>query len=284
MDGATVLAALSAYRAHIGSRNHRAFSALVPDIQAAEPDDPDLFDSSEELEEARLEFAKRLVGGDGNTEPQITDPSDILTHWDVLAPQLALDGGSVHHNTAWRQEMRDRYMRGVVRGLRERCSDAVTTWEFPADLAIILQHLDSLEGPGWWMHRDQGERVIFLEGWGTHDTGPDDLAEQRAAARVRTAAEILNQTVFETVFEDGHEIAGGWACGEKGNEAVCFAMYCRPRGTAEEHDWSWFYVTSLGQSGTLVFPSVVELLDWYKSYGEPTEEDWSVSAEEVFQP
>ncbi|KAK6953666.1 hypothetical protein Daesc_005971 [Daldinia eschscholtzii] len=274
-----ILAALSLYRTHIGTHNHRAFSAIIPDIEAADPDDPDLFESDEELEEARLEFTLRLVGYGHDTRPPITHPSDVLTHWEALAPQLALDGVSVYHDASWRNEMRDVYTRGVIRGLNERCSDSVTAWEFPSDLAVVLQHVDSLEGPGWYKYREDHESVIFFEGW-VRDGGADDLTEDIAVGRVRTAREIIDRTVG---LGEEYEIVGGWACGEKGNEATCYAVYSRPRGTAGEQGWSWRYVACLGQFGTHVFENVVELLEWYKSYGEPREEDWGVSAEGVFQ-
>lgn len=80
-----------------------------------------------------------------------------------------------------------------------------------------------------------------------------------------------------------YEIAGGWVCGEKGKEVACYAVYGRPRGAGEDRDWSWYYVACLGQFGTQVFDNVVDLLEWYKSYGEPHEDEWSVSAEEIFQ-
>ncbi|KAK7976981.1 hypothetical protein PG988_004471 [Apiospora saccharicola] len=62
-----------------------------------------------------------------------------------------------------------------------------------------------------------------------------------------------------------------------------------PPGPGEEEEeeeerrgWSWRYVANLGQVGEEWFEDVVGLLDWYKSYGEPQEADWSVTAEEVF--
>ncbi|KAJ8129191.1 hypothetical protein O1611_g4440 [Lasiodiplodia mahajangana] len=212
-----VLAALSSYRTHIVSRNHAAFLAMIAVVNDADPDDPDLFESVEELEGTRLEFTLRLVGDNRDMRPRITHPTDVLTHWEDLAPQLALDGASVYHDAAWRDEMRNAYKRGVLRGLNERCSGLVTAWDFPADLAIVLQHVDSLEGPGWYRHRDEGERAIFFEGW-VRDNGLRDPTEETAARRARTADEIIDRTVG---LGEEYEIAGGWACGEKGNEATC---------------------------------------------------------------
>lgn len=172
-----ILAALLSYRTHIGGRNHRAFSVIIPDIEAADPDDPDLFESDAELEEVRLEFTLRLVGSGHGTRPPITRPSDVLTYWEDLAPRLALDGASVYHDASWRDEMRDVYMRGVLRGLNERCSGLAATWEFPTDLAVVLQHVDSLEGPGWHQYREEHETVIFFEGWVGGST--EEIAAER---------------------------------------------------------------------------------------------------------
>ncbi|KAI1465657.1 uncharacterized protein F4812DRAFT_105414 [Daldinia caldariorum] len=275
-----ILTALSSYRTHIGTQNYRASSAIIPDIKAADPEDPELFDSEEEVEELRLEFTLNIVGASHDTRPPITHPSDLLTHWDALAPQLALDGAAVDPDASWRDKMRDVYKQGVLRGLNERCTGTVTTWEFPSDLAVVLQHVDSLEGPGWYKYRDNHKTLIFFEGW-VRNRGMGDLTEEIVLEQVRTAGEIIERTVG---LEDEYEIAGGWVCSEKGNEATCYVVYSRPQDADREQRWSWRYVASLGQFGTHVFENIVELLEWYQSYEEIPEVDWSVSAEEVFQP
>ncbi|KAK8875223.1 hypothetical protein PGQ11_005737 [Apiospora arundinis] len=181
-----VLAALAAYRSHISSLNHRAFCAMIPEIEAAGLDNPDHFESKEKRE-ARLDFLLSVVGAErGGTSPPMTRPSDLLTHWESLAPQLALDGASVCPDSVWRGE-----------------------------------------------------------------------------------------------------IAGGWACGDKGNEATCYVVYSRLRDGGEEEEevkeqsWSWRYVATLGQFGEEVFEDVIGMLEWYKSYDEPEEQDWEVLPGEV---
>ncbi|KAK6210824.1 hypothetical protein LQW54_005872 [Pestalotiopsis sp. IQ-011] len=61
---AEVLSTLSSYRKHIRDSNHRAFSTLNPIVEAATPDDPDRFESEEELKEARLRFIHQILGTD----------------------------------------------------------------------------------------------------------------------------------------------------------------------------------------------------------------------------
>ncbi|KAK8133377.1 hypothetical protein PG984_005389 [Apiospora sp. TS-2023a] len=288
-----ILAALASYREHIGHLNHRALSAMVPAVQAAGLNDDEPGDD-EPPTKARLDFILRVVGaGDGGRDVRppgiITSPSDVLTHWATLAPQLSLDGASVYGDAAWRDEIRGRYVQGVLRGLNERCrSELVTTWEeFPADLAVVLRQVDSLEGPGWHKWRYERESLVFLEGW-VRDTSRqqtyDPYTEEEFAALVRTPEEIAQWT---TEFAEEYEIAGGWQCSETGNEATCYVVYSRARtdaaaGEEERRGWSWRYVASLGQYGEQWFEDMVGLLAWYKSYGEPREEDWSVTAEEVF--
>ncbi|KAK6863579.1 hypothetical protein PG995_000107 [Apiospora arundinis] len=287
-----VLAALAAYRSHISSLNHRAFSAMIPEIEAAGLDDPDHFESKEKRE-TRLEFLLNVVGAERDgTSPPITRPSDLLTHWEALAPQLALDGASACPDSFWRDEMRGAYMRGILRGLNERCSGSGPlggdiTWEFPTDLAVILQQVDSLEGPGWCRYRDQCETVIFLEGWVRDGDGWSEFEnEESAAALVKTPDEVIGCTQG---LEDEYEIAGGWACGDKGNEATCYVVYSRPRDGGEEEEevkeqsWSWRYVATLGQFGEEVFEDVVAMLEWYKSYDEPQEQDWEILPGKVFR-
>ncbi|KAH9904529.1 hypothetical protein F4778DRAFT_732802 [Xylariomycetidae sp. FL2044] len=280
----TILAALSAYRTHIGLLNHRAMSIMMPEIEAAIPEDAELFESEDELNECRLEFALRLIGADHATRPAITRPSDVLEHWEDLAPQVALDGAFVSRDADWRNAMRDTYMQGVVRGLNARCSDLVTRWEFPGDLAVVLDNVDSLHGPGWYKYRDEHETVVFFEGWAPDRVAAYRLTVDHVAGKVRTADEIVGDTVG---VGERYEIAGGWVCGDIGNEAKCYVVYSRDReraGEGEKEDWSWRYVACLGQFGTLVFGDVVELLEWYRSHQEPQMEDWSIDADEVFQP
>lgn len=215
-----ILDALSSYRDCIRSRNHRAFSAIIPEIEATVPENPYFFDSDGKLDDARLEFTLRLIVDGENAHPQVTRPSDVLSHWEKLAPQVAPDGTSVDHESSCRDEMRDFYKRGVMQGLNERCSGLVPTWEFPADLAVVVRHVDSLEGPGWHKYRQEHGGVIFFQGW-VRGARTGNLTEDVAAGLVRTADEIIDHT--PGVGEE-YEIAGGWACGGKGNDATCYAV------------------------------------------------------------
>ncbi|KAK6210825.1 hypothetical protein LQW54_005873 [Pestalotiopsis sp. IQ-011] len=111
----------------------------------------------------------------------------MLTHWDELTLQLSLDGTLVSRDESWREETREIYMRGVLKGLNEKCSGFVSQWEFSADFAVILKHADSLEGPGWYRFREWSEAVVFF------DFGCGSLTEDTVAERQYTTPKLKAQ-------------------------------------------------------------------------------------------
>ena len=274
-----ILTALARYRARIAEVNHRAMLALIPQIETTECDDPGLFESPEEEDETRLMFTRGLVGvPEGNTQPPIQRPSDVLENWDVLAPQLALDGARVHPDTEWRASQREQYKSAILESLgRMECPTG--QWEFPHDFEILMQHVDSLEGQGWSQLRDENEQLIFWPGW----TDPED-GDRRGywLKQARTGQEIIDTSVFPG-GNDVWDVAGGWLLSETGNECSVYAMYSRPREDNNQ-GWSWRYVISLGQFGTEVFDDIVGVLDWYQALNEPDEQDFELTADEIFSP
>ncbi|KAI1206763.1 uncharacterized protein F4807DRAFT_469977 [Annulohypoxylon truncatum] len=258
---ADVLSALAAYREHIGRANHRAMSVLIPRAESVSADDPDLFESPEKEEETRLDYVLRLVGApEENAQPPIERPSDALKYWDVLAPQLALDGASRHSDPEWRAAKREVYTSAILQGL--------SRFECPPE-----------QGPGWRMLRDTTEQLIFWKGQGVDRNlaSADSLAE-RTQNRRRSGRYILEQTYGH---KQKYDVAAGFMCGS-GNESTSYIVYSRPKGDANQA-WSWRYVAFLGQFGIGVFNDVIALLDWYQKYGEPDERDFTADAE-VFAP
>lgn len=108
-------------------------STLIPQIEAASMNDPDLFESPEEEEEMRVEYVLGLVGASkGSTRPPIERTSDLLKNWDVLAPQLALDGAAVNADPEWQAASREAYTSVILQGLgRFECPTG--TWKLPRD-------------------------------------------------------------------------------------------------------------------------------------------------------
>ncbi|KAH7324544.1 hypothetical protein B0I35DRAFT_509273 [Stachybotrys elegans] len=247
-----VLAALATYRTHVASINRRAMEQLIPRVEAASVDDPETWDSPEEEEEARLDYVLHILGG--QTEPPIEQPSDILAKWDLILKDEA-------------------YRSGILQGL-EAFDCPTGEWEFPQDFQVIMDEVDSLEGAGWYQTRDQGA-FVFWTGWGAHnssDETADDFAE-----KVQSGETILEET---TGLED-YNVAGGWELGG-GNEASVYAVYSQLK-EAEDCEWSWRYVASLGQFGDEVFNDMVGVLNWYKDQNIPGKDEIEVDGRVVFQ-
>ncbi|KAI1381359.1 hypothetical protein F4677DRAFT_123042 [Hypoxylon crocopeplum] len=170
---------------------------------------------------------------------------------------------------------REVYTSAILQGL-ELIECPTGIWMLPRNFEIVMQHVDALEGPGWRQLRDHSERLIFWEGWGL--PGNFENADQ-VRERCNTGQEITQSTVG---LDEEYDVAGGWACGT-GNESTCYIMYGRPKG-ASDQGWSWHYVAHLGQFRMKVFDDVTTVLDWYQRNTEPTERDFIVTAEEVFEP
>lgn len=270
-----VLAALATYRAHISQANRHAMEVMIPQIEAADVGDPDLFESLEEMEEMRLDFMRMLLGS--NTEPSIQRPSDVLTHWDAIIRQVALDGATVGIDSAQRDEKRQVYRSAVLEGVSHLDAACPTgQWALPLDFEVLMKEVDSLEGPGWYRYRETGN-LIFWEGWaarsGIHDT------PERIRGRVKDGQSICSKTQG---VQENYDVVGGWELGS-GNESTCYAIYCRSK-RGKGQSWSWRYVASLGQFGERIFDDLASVLDWYKSYMEPGERDFEIMAAEVFEP
>lgn len=270
-----VLAALATYRAFISQANRHAMEVMIPQIEAADIGDPDLFDSPEEKEETRLDFIRMLLGSD--TKPSIQQPSDVLTQWDAIIRQVALDGATVGLDSARRDEKRESYRSAVLEGLSHLDVGCPTgQWALPPDFEVLMQEVDSLEGPGWYRYR-QIDNLIFWEGWaarlGIHDT------PERIRRRVEDGQSIYSKT---QEVQENYDVAGGWVLGS-GNESTCYAIYCRSKH-GKWQNWSWRYVASLGQFGERIFDDLASVLDWYKNYEEPDERDFDITAAEVFEP
>ena len=269
-----VLGALAAYRAHINGGNRRAMEVIIPQIEAADEADPEVFESPEEKEEARLDFVHDLLGG--RTEPPIERPSDVLDNWDAIIQQSALDGGAVNPDTEWRAGKREAYKSGILQGLSHlECPN--DQWALPADFEVLMNEIDSLEGAGWYRIRAMGA-IIFWEGWGVH--GNYNETPEHIQQRVKDGQGIFD--ISDSVVREDYDVAGGWELGS-GNESRCLAMYSRPKSD-ESQGWSWRYVASLGQFGSEIFDDLVGVLDWYKTYNEPEEEDLVIDPEVVFGP
>ncbi|KAH7153578.1 hypothetical protein EDB81DRAFT_791628 [Dactylonectria macrodidyma] len=277
-----ILAALDSYRAHIGEVSHRAMSTMIPAIEAACEEDPGIAEemSEEEVEECRILYLELILGFDrSETQPPIERPSDILTHWDAIAEQVTLNGTMVHADTERRATKREMYRSAILDGLgRFECPTG--QWAFPPDLEILIQHVDSLEGHGWYQLRDRGG-LVFWVGWGS--VGALETYE-RVQRRVMSRQDILAEALLSDLARDKYEMAGGWRCGTAVKSCV-YVVYSRPRSTDTEdknQGWSWRYIACFGGSGDYIFDDIVAVLDWLKHLDGPDEQAIEVYAEDVF--
>lgn len=271
---AEILGALADYRKHVLEHNKKVFMQLVHEAETAEiPEDLD--DDEETVAEMRREFMyhQLCVSRPDSLAPddpqRINVPRDVLDRWDALAaiPELALDDTTVERDEAQRAVSREQYRAGIEAGLREMGGEAAAL-RFPTDFAILMEHVDSLDGPGWPLYRENGQQMRFWDGLGE--------TEDAVAERVWTDLDGLKAKAGEKSWD----VLAAWECG-MGPEATCFVVYYRDQEDQQKRDWRWRYVVQLGPT-VKVFDNVVELLGWYKTFWEPVLEDIDLISGRVF--
>jgi hypothetical protein len=146
----------------------------------------------------------------GNTtEPPLRCPSDVLTNWDTIVQQVALDGGTVDPNTERRAAKREAYRSAILKGLSLLEHPTATgQWSLPFDFEVLMLEIDSLEGSGWDRTREI-DGLIFWEGWGAR-CGPIEQPE-RIERRVRSGQEILSY--IDSFARENLDVAGSWELG-----------------------------------------------------------------------
>ncbi|KAL6415440.1 putative fad binding domain-containing protein [Ilyonectria robusta] len=277
-----ILAALARYRTHIAEVTHRAMLRILPVVEAARLKKTYSRVTIEEEEERRFKYLSRLIAlPEGNTQPPIKRPSDVLEHWDLIASQVSLDGTTVNDDPEWRAAKREMYRSAILEGLGHlECPTG--QWTLPPDFEILMQHVDGLEGHGWSMLRDVSERLIFWVGWGSEGVLETYESIQQ---RVMTGEAILDEMGYDETDEydemRDYDIAGGWLSGEGGESGV-YVIYSRLKDESE--GWSWRYVAAQGQFGTEIFDNIVAVLDWYKGECEPVDIELKINAKDVFAP
>ncbi|KAH7011423.1 hypothetical protein EDB80DRAFT_389039 [Ilyonectria destructans] len=284
-----ILAALGRYRTHIAEITHRAMLRIIPVVEEArlestysrvqaEREEERAYSRvrAEREEERRFNYLDRLIAlPEGNTQPPIERPSDVLKHWDLIASQVSLDGTTVNADPEWRAAKREIYRSGILEGLGDlECPTG--QWALPPDFEILMRHVDGLEGHGWAMLRERSERLIFWVGWGSEGVLETYESIQQ---RVMTGEAILDETEGHDEMNN-YDIAGGWLSGGGGESGV-YVIYSRPKED-ESEGWSWRYVAAEGQFGMEIFDNIVTVLDWYKGQDEPVEAELKINANNVF--
>ncbi|CAJ2513962.1 Uu.00g020810.m01.CDS01 [Anthostomella pinea] len=258
-----IVAAITSFRQHIVEHNKQIFAKIIHEAGTAEA--PASW-PEEVVARARRNFmlhqlcVSRPDALAADDPRRIREPRDVLNRWDdlVAIPELALDGTVVEHDEAQRAILREQYRAGIVAGLKQQDDD---TPPFPADFAVLMHHVDRLEGPGWPLWRENGQQVRFWDGLGE--------GEEAAVQRVWTDLDKLKTKAGE----ESWEVRAGWECGA-GPDAYCFIIYFRDPDSDDKRrrSWAWRYVMRFDVS-VWAFENVVELLAWYTTWWEPTLED-----------
>ncbi|KAH7123361.1 hypothetical protein B0J13DRAFT_566472 [Dactylonectria estremocensis] len=173
-----ILAALGRYRAQIVEVTHRAMLAIIPVVEEAHIEMTDSGVSARQEEELRFNYLDRLVAlPEGNTQPPIERPSDVLTHWDLIAQQVSLDGTTIlmrhvdgleGHGWAMLREITERLVFWVGWGTEgilethESIQQRVMTGEAILDETEGLDEMNDYDIAGGWLSGGGGESNVFV--------------------------------------------------------------------------------------------------------------------------
>lgn len=282
---AEILHALNDYRDCVTKQNLNSVKQLV-EYAANEEYNPQYLDgytgqeredmieeSEEEIAATRLDWLIRKLGDAGSE--LITQPEDVLKHWDVYCKLSGLNGAAYDdRDLENRAKMEEDYVRGLQDGLKALGGEAATL-ELPADFLILLHHVDTLEGHLWREEKEQGRQLVFFEGF---------LGYEQAKEEVRPGEALKGYPAYawgeDYEYPDFQDVVAGWRCGDA-PEGSCHVIYGREK--ADEQP-GWHYHLNKGQFGSDVFKNIVDLLKWYQDYNLPSDSQLSDSCEGLWDP
>ncbi|KAK1544794.1 hypothetical protein CPAR01_02296 [Colletotrichum paranaense] len=250
-----IAVSLAAYRSFISTQNRRALDVYVPFIATAVPDD---LEDDEDVEELRLDGLNTLL--DTTIKDfGVSEPSEILTRFDELAPRIGLDGTYVMQEHEGTSEERDAIRReylsvieeSLKRKSRENVREAIS---IPEDFRVLAKLVDGIVGYGLPVFRNRAHPAFW---WGCRD----DLCPH--ADRVMTPEDLTQHAGLP----EGWQIAGGWAPGT-GPDANFSIVYSRE---SDEDPWKWRYTLSTLDHGLHIFETIPEFLAWYAHFRQSDE-------------
>ncbi|OHF03304.1 hypothetical protein CORC01_01357 [Colletotrichum orchidophilum] len=245
-----IAASLTAYRSFIAAQNRRVLEVYVPFIATAVPDD---LDGDEDIKELRLEGLNMLL----DTTLQgfdVSEPSEVLTRYDELAPKIGLDGTYVlHEGTPDEHEAARRaYLSVIEENLKKKSrEDVAETISIPEDFRVLAGLVDGIVGYGLPVFRNETQPAFW---WGCRD-------DQGPHAETVMTPEALTE---HANLPECWQIAGGWAPGT-GPDANFSIVYSRE---SDEDAWKWRYTLSTAEDGLQIFETIPEFLAWYTHFGE----------------
>jgi hypothetical protein len=293
--------ALEAYRSHIAANNRRALETLIPVIANWVPDE-DWELAEDEVLPMKLKSLCHLVGF-WDVVGRLSDPTDLLTRWEELAPLLELDGvhrlrvpedmkdeeGSnypvaVLADQEYRELKFNEYVTIVEAALKDRVlEEARGTVAFPEELRILFElGVDGLSGAGLAKWQGQFGCAFWI--------GLDQEPVKDVALRVQEPHTPMGdwgvtiRGCFNPTYEREGEwvIAGGWGIGRGCDAQMCCAVFCR---RADEEEFAWRYTISC-EYDARVFDTIPQLFDYYKDFEEGAMDyhvEWYANEECLFR-
>ncbi|KAK1997922.1 hypothetical protein LX36DRAFT_51534 [Colletotrichum falcatum] len=248
-------ASLAKYRSYIAAENRRALEVYVPFFATAVPDDLE----DDDIEQLRLDGLNSLLDTDLK-HFDITEPSELLTRYDELAPKTGLDGTYMlleHEGTLdEREATRREYLSIIEENLKAKSREDVReTISIPEEFRVLAGLVDGIVGFGLPLFRNMAQPAFW---WGCRDTDGYSYAK-----RVMTPEELTEHADLPRCWQ----IAGGWAPGT-GPDANFSIIYSRH---SDDDPWKWRYTISTALDGTHIFETIPEFLAWYTHFGEDDE-------------
>lgn len=285
--------ALEAYCSHIAANNRRALETLIPIIANWVPNEEDYDEVTEDggIPLFRLRSLCHLVGL-WSVVGQLSDPTDLLTRWEELAPLLELDGvhrlrvpgeDAVLADQEYRELKFNEYVTVVEAALKDRVlEEARGTVAFPEELRILFElGVDGLSGAGLEIWQGQFGCAFWI---GLGQEPVKDLAVRVQGPDTRLGR--WGGTIRDCFSPfDGWEvewiIAGGWGIGCGCDAQTCCAVFCR---RPDEEEFAWRYTISCEYDGR-VFDTIPQLFDYYKDFEQGAMDmhvEWNANEECLF--
>lgn len=248
-----IAASLAAYRSFIAEQNRRVLEAYVPFIATAEPDE---LEDDEDINQLRLEALDSLLDTT-LADFGVSEPNEVLTRYDELAPKIGADGTYVMHEGSHeeREAKRREYLHEIEKNLKLKSREDV--WEtisIPEDFRILAGLVDGVLGYGipFWRNATQPAFWLgcrrYLGSYASTVMTPEELEEYAGLG-------------------SSWQIAGGWTPGT-GPGANFSILYCRECG---EDAWQWRYTLCTAVDGEHTFETIPDFLAWYTRFGKDDE-------------
>jgi hypothetical protein len=283
-----IKSALEAYRSYIMASNRRALETLIPIIANWMPEeDSDFFEdmTKDDVPRIRLKSLSQLLGFDSVVR-RLSDPTELLTRWEELAPLLELDGVArlygpsqeeeededgvkypllVLADQEYRELKFNEYVTAVEAALRDRVvEEARDTVAFPEELRILFElGVDGLSGCGLPIWQAQGCGCHFWTGLGEEPIEDVVSRVQGPDTQLGAWGGTIRES-FDLAADYGEEwvVAGGWGIGRGNDAQTCYAVFCR---RADEEEFAWRYAI-ICESVAYSFDTIPQLLDCYKDF------------------